>query len=407
MNLPAAALAAPRARGGVRLRRDGRDVPLVLLATWAAIWLNVLTFLGPTLIPVPQALGQVVTQGALPLALVLALLANGNLVLRPHLYLVWLGMLAVVSLMASLHHEYLFGASFRAVRFVGFVLLLWLVSPWFGRRDMMLLRCHLWVLRAVLASVVVGVLIVPGMAFSFEGRLSGVVWPVLPPQVAHYAAVLLGTTTILWMCRVVRGRTALVTLVAAGGMLIATHTRTALLAGLIGIVVAGASLFLGHARVRRMSAMGAVVAVLMATVFASQITEWALRGQSAEDAGQLTGRTKVWSQVLAEHRTTINDMFGNGMSNQSFNGLPIDSNWIATYLDQGWFGLIVEGCALLTILLMAVTHVPGPRRAVALFLLAYCIVASITETGLGAPSPYLLDLTVAVALLAPEARRSP
>ena len=388
-----------------RLSTDDRAVPRLVVATWAVLWLNTLTFLGTTIIPVPTAAGQLVTQGSLPLALVLALAANRGVVVRPHVILVLLTILAVVALLTSIHNEYFMGSTFRAVRLVGFVVVLWLVSPWFGRRDMLLLRCHLWVLRGILATVALGILVAPGTAFSFEGRLSGVLWPMLPPQVAHYAAVLLGTTTLLWFCHVVRGRTAVATLVVAGGVLLATHTRTALLGEVVGLVVASASLFLGHARVRRTSALGAVLGLLLATVFASQVTSWLMRGQSAEDAGQLTGRTKVWDQILAMHRPPLGEMFGNGMSNQSFNGLPIDSSWLATYVDQGWLGLFVDGAILLLLLLMAATHVRGPRRAVALFLVAYCIVASITETGLGTPSPYMLDLAVATALLVPEVQR--
>ena len=388
-----------------RLSTDDHAVPRLVVATWAVLWLNTLTFLGTTIIPVPTAAGQLVTQGSLPLALVLALAANRGVVVRPHVILVLLTILSVVTLLTSIHNEYFMGSTFRAVRLVGFVLVLWLVSPWFGRRDMLLLRCHLWVLRGILATVALGILVAPGTAFSFEGRLSGILWPMMPPQVAHYAAVLLGTTTLLWFCHVVRGRTAVATLVVAGGVLLATHTRTALLGEVVGLVVAGASLFLGHARVRRTSALGAVLGLLLATVFASQVTSWLMRGQSAEDAGQLTGRTKVWDQILAMHRPPIGEMFGNGMSNQSFNGLPIDSSWLATYVDQGWLGLFVEGAILLLLLLMAATHVRGPRRAVALFLVAYCIVASITETGLGTPSPYMLDLAVATALLVPEVQR--
>jgi hypothetical protein len=49
---------------------------------------------------------------------------------------------------------------------------------------------------------------------------------------------------------------------------------------------------------------------------------------------------------------------------------------------------------------MAVTHRRGVRRAIALFLVTYCIVASITETGLGAAATYTLDMVVAASLLA-------
>lgn len=383
---------------------DERAVPALVLAAWMALFVNVLAFAGnATVFPVPRPVGQAITQGALGLSLGLALLANRRRVVRPHLFVVLLTMLAAIAVMVSFHNAFLFSSVFRAFRLLGFVTVLWLLSPWFGRRDMLLLRCHLVCLRAVLGTVVIGAMLSPGLAFSFDGRLCGVLWPIPATQVAHYAAVLLCATIVLWLCRVVSGRHTIVTVVITTPILLATHTRTALLAGVIAMAVAGASLFLGHARVRRTSALGAVLAVLGITVFASQITSWLLRGQSAQDAGQFTGRTKVWSQVFAVHRTPIHEMFGNGMSNLSFNGLPIDSNWVATYLDEGWFGIAVEAMILLGLLLLAITHVRGPRRAVGLLLVLYCGVASITETGLGNPSPYLLDLAVAAALLAPEA----
>jgi hypothetical protein len=254
--------------------------------------------------------------------------------------------------------------------------------------------------------VLAGVVVAPGLAFEFEGRLMGVLWPVSPTQVAHYAAVLFGTTVVMWMCRVLSGRATVVALVVSGGMLFSTHTRTALLAMVIALLFACASLFLGHARVRRTSALGALTAVGLATVFASEITTWILRGQSMQEAQQLTGRTHVWSKVISAPRPRINDMFGSGLSDQSFDGLPIDSAWVATFLDLGWFGLIVQGTILLLLLLMVVTRERGPQRGVALFLIVYCLTASFTETGLTTPSTYLLDLTVAAALLVPEARRS-
>ena len=383
---------------------DERAVPTLVLAAWLALFVNVLAFAGnATVLPIPRIVGQGITQGSLGIAFGLALLANRRRVVRPHLFVVLLTMLAVVAVMVSFHNAFLFSSVFRACRLLGFVTVLWLLSPWFGRRDMLLLRCHLICLRAVLATVVIGAMLSPGLAFAFDGRLAGVLWPIPSTQVAHYAAVLLCATVVLWLCRVVSGRSTIVTVVVIAPILLATHTRTALLAGVIAMAVAGASLFLGHARVRRTSALGAVVGILGVTVFASQVTHWLLRGQQMQDAGQLTGRTKVWSQVFAVHRTPIHDMFGNGMSNLSFNGLPIDSNWVATYLDEGWFGIAVEAMLLLGLLLLAITHVRGPRRAIGLLLVVYCGVASVTETGLGNPSPYLLDLAVAAALLAPEA----
>jgi hypothetical protein len=95
----------------------------------------------------------------------------------------------------------------------------------------------------------------------------------------------------------------------------------------------------------------------------------------------------------------MESLFGSGLSNKSFDGLAIDSNWVASYLDQGWFGVVLQAAMLLLLLAMVATHVRGPRRAVALFLIVYGLISSVTETGIGDASPYILDLVVAAALL--------
>lgn len=378
-----------------------RPVPALVTGAWAALFVNVLGWAqGVTLIPLPHLVGQLIAQAALGIAVVLAMLANRRLLVRPQLYLVLLLVMAIVSVMVSIHGEYFRGSTYRACRFVGFVTVLWLLTPWFGRRDMALLRAHMRVMRGVLATVVLGAMISPGLAFSFEGRLSGSVWPIPPTQVGHYAAVLLGITVLLWFCHVVTGRTTVLTVLIAGPILLATHTRTALLACTVGLAVGGLSLLLSRARVRRTAIFGAVLGVAGVAIFSREVMSWLLRGQTTQDATQLTGRTKVWAQIAALHRDSLHTIFGNGISNMSYNGLPIDSSWMSTYLDEGWFGIALQVSLLLTVLAVALTRPRGPQRAVALFVVTYCAVASITETGLGAPSPYLLDLAVAVALVA-------
>ena len=64
-----------------------------------------------------------------------------------------------------------------------------------------------------------------------------------------------------------------------------------------------------------------------------------------------------------------------------FGGLSIDNNWPGDYMDQGWFGVIIDVALVLVLILLAVIHRRGVRRAVALFLVTYFVVASITETG--------------------------
>jgi hypothetical protein len=375
------------------------------LPVWAALFANLLAFSGlPTLFPIPGIVGQLITQGALLLALMLVFLANPAGVMRPSLVLVLLTCLGLMALVVSFHSDFLFSSIFRASRLIVLTVVLWLLTPWWGRSDLSLLRSHLICLRIVLVTVLIGALVAPGAAFSYGGRLSGALWPIPPTQVAHYAAVMLGCTVVLWFCGSVSGRNALISFIGGVVVLAGTHTRTARLAGFAGLLIASASLFVGHARVRRTSALVGFVVVLAATTLGPLLREWALRGQTAQEAGQLTGRTKVWSAVFQLRRPPLEELFGSGLSNKSFNGLPIDSNWVATYLDQGWFGISITVMVLLTIVLLAVTHPRGPERAVALFLVTYCLIASITETGLGDASPYLLELVLAASLLAAPAR---
>jgi hypothetical protein len=107
----------------------------------------------------------------------------------------------------------------------------------------------------------------------------------------------------------------------------------------------------------------------------------------------------VWSALAQQQFTTIQQLFGTGLGNKSFNGLPIDSNWVATRYELGRVGVALVVAILLVLLLSAVTRPAGPNRAIALFILVYCVTASFTETGLGDASPYVLDLAVAASLL--------
>lgn len=382
-------------------------MPHLLVAVWAALFVNAVGFGAGAgmLFPIPDVVGKLVAQGSLVLALLLALALNPRVLIRPNLFLVLLTGLGVLALMVSIHNEFVLGSTYRAVRLLLFIAVLWLLSPWWGRRDMLLLRCHRRILWGALALTIVGAAVAPGLAFSFQGRLASVVWPIWPTQVAHLAAILFGTTLVLWVCHVIRGRNALLTLAIAGAIIVATHTRTAILATLIGLAVATLSLFVGHVRARRLSVIGMVATVALASFFASGLTAWAMRGQTVREASQLTGRTEVWSVILDSPRPRIEELVGSGLSNQSFNGLAIDSTWLGMYVDQGLVGVVILATALLTLLIMAATHERGPHRAIALFLVVYCVVASITETGPGSATTYTLDLAVAAALLAPSGSR--
>ena len=58
-------------------------------------------------------------------------------------------------------------------------------------------------------------------------------------------------------------------------------------------------------------------------------------------------------------------------------------------------------CAVILVFLLVTAYFQprGLQRALALFLVTYCLIASFTEVGFTDVSVYLLDLTVAASLL--------
>jgi len=380
-----------------------RSVRRRVTVIWALLFLNVLEYVSlPTVFALPQTVAKVVTQAALGLALLLALTVNRRLVVRPNILLVLASLLAASSLMISVRSEVSrVGSDVRAVRLIGFVLVLWLLTPWWGRSDLMLTRVHLRCLVAVLGIVVLGVLVSPHLAFT-QGRLGGDLWPIEPTQVAHYAAVVAGIVAVMWLSGVLSKRKAALLFPVAVIILLLTHTRTALVALLAGVLVASLSLFAWRRRVRRVIVTCLVFLVLGGAAFAPAVSTWFTRGESTTELTDLTGRTIVWSELVNAPRDKAQMIFGFGLSNGGFDGLPIDNSWLATYQDQGLLGDVIDGLMLASLLTVAAFRPRSPARAIALFILSYCLIASFTETGLGEASPYMLDLAVAASLLAPS-----
>jgi hypothetical protein len=404
MAFPARFRAVLPATAQTRERWVRRRVGLV----WALLFLNVLTFAAgtwnqePLIVPIPSVVGKIITQGALPVALIVALTLNRRMIIRPNVFLVLATLLAVAAIVSAVHPDgHVPGTLYRTARLLGFIATLWLLSPWWGRRDLLLLRCQLWALGVALASVLLGLFVAPGRALA-EGRLSGEFWPLPPTDVADLAAVLVGLVFVLWLCRLTQGRIALAVIAVGGGLLLLTHSRVALLAMLAGILVAGLSVFLTRVRARWMLAAAAVIASLAVTAFSTALTAWLVRGQSASQLEDLTGRTSVWGMVVRAPRDTFQVLFGFGLSNKSFNGLPVDSNWLGAYLDLGIVGVVLSATLVMFVLIAAYFQPSGVRRALALFLVTYLLISSFTETGLSDASTALLDLSLAASLLLPS-----
>ncbi|MFO7192928.1 MULTISPECIES: membrane protein [Thermocrispum] len=381
--------------------------PRLVGAVWALLIVNTLGSQGAdTIIPIPRTVTQMITMGAVALAFVVALLLNPRLLVRPSAYLLILTALAAVAVAASMPLESGLGGLFRCARLIGFVATLWLISRWWDG-SLAFVRYHVRVLMVVVASVVIGLLVSPGHALPeyYDGRLVGAIWPLTAPQVGQYAAVLAGLVLILWLSKLTPGSVAAFVAIPSIGVLLLTHTRTAAFGLVAGLTVALLSSLLTNPRARRVFTVGAITGGVALVVFLPVLQAWVLRGQDEDDFGTLTGRAKVWDALLAEPRTLYQELFGTGLSNKSFGGLPIDNSWLAAYHEQGLIGASLVALFLITLLVVAVTRPPSPQRACALFLVAYCLVASYTEAGLADASPYLLHLAVAAALLVPQASR--
>ena len=396
-----------RPRQGVRLltqaqagERLERSVRVRVGVAWGLLYFNTLTFFPHTsFIPIPGTIGKAIAQAALPAALLVALSVNPKVIVRPNVFLCLVSLLVVGAVLPMLQPQS-FGIVFRTFRMAEFVAGLWLLTPWWGRRDLLLVRCYLVSIWVALGSVLLGLLVSPHRARA-NGRLGGALWPIQPTQVAHYAAVGVGVVIVLWFCGYIRGRTTLILAVVGGAILLLTHTRTALFALIASLLIAGLSLVVAKPRVRKLFATAGAVATVGVLSFSAAITTWLARGQSAQGLNNLTGRTEVWGPLLAFPRDKFQEIFGFGISNASFNGFPIDSNWLSSYEQLGLFGVVICVIILIFLLVTAYFQPRGVRRALALFLIAYCLVASFTEDGFTDVSPYLLDLTLAASLLVP------
>jgi O-Antigen ligase len=392
----------PRPAAAASERRARRWVT----AIWFLLVLNVMTFYPrtwsgePLIVPIPSAFGKLVTQGSLPLALLIALAVNRRKLIRPSMFLGLYSLIIVEVAISAIQARH-FGTIYRTFRLTGFVATLWLLTPWWGRRDLFLVKCHVKAMAIVLGQVVLGFIISPSRALG-GGRLGGDFWPTPPTQVAEFAAITMGLVIVLWLARQIPARLAIPACAVAGFVLIETHTRTALAAMGIGLLIAGLSMITVNRRVRKVFGWAFGIIVVAALTLSSFLTTWLTRGEGTQQLTSLTGRTDVWGAVVDMPRNFFQVIFGFGLSNKSYNGLPVDSNWLACYLDEGLAGVILSAVVLMFVIVSAFFMPQGKSKALALFLAVYVFVASFTETGFSDASTYLLELTLAASLIMPS-----
>ncbi len=394
--------------GSVAAADGERRVRRRVTTIWVLLFVNVLTPRpdAPSLLPISKPVGQLVTGGCLVIAFVLALGVNRRMAVRANLVLGLATLLAVTALIASLRGLAGAGALLRCGRLFAFLGVLWLLTPWWGRRDLLIARAHLQALLYVCASVLVGLVVAPGLALSGgEGhRLIGVVWAIPAPQVAEYAALVTGMTASLWATGRLAASTAALAVSVGVAMVIASQTRTALVALVVGTAASALVTCCARRRVRRAVAVAVVVLPLLLLAAAPLVARWFQKGQSSAEIAGLTGRRQVWDALLAEPRSALERGIGSGLSDKSFDGLSIDSTWLAVYLDEGLVGVAIVALTLGYLVVAATRHPDPSQRSLAMFLAVYCVVASYTEVGLGDASPYLLTAVATASLVTGPSR---
>ena len=128
---------------------------------WGLLFFNTLTFFpGTSFLPIPGTVGKGIAQATLPAALLVILTINRRAIVRPNVFLCLVSLLVVETILTALAPQ-TFGTLYRTARMAGFVAGLWLLTPWWGRRDLLLVRCYLVALWAALGSVLLGLLVSP------------------------------------------------------------------------------------------------------------------------------------------------------------------------------------------------------------------------------------------------------
>src|ERR1700761_62929 len=138
MNLPVAELRRhPRATLADPAAARERSIRRRVCWAWYLLFFNTLTYTpGYSILDLPSKVGKGLAQGALPVAILLVLSVNPKLKFRPNVFLCIVSLLIFdMTLTAAQSHH--LGGMFRTFRFAEFVAALWLLTPWWGRRDML------------------------------------------------------------------------------------------------------------------------------------------------------------------------------------------------------------------------------------------------------------------------------
>lgn len=388
---------------------EGARRPHVLLTvTWGLLVLSCLPWRGiQSPIQIPQRVEEIATAVAVAVACVLALCVGPRVRLLVIPVFLLASLLAVAALVPWINGVAGEGSLERAVRLASYVAAVWILAPAASREGgEPLVRAYLGVFAFLASLIALEALLRPALGFEPTlVRLQGVVPPVTPPRVGEIGAVTAGLATMAGVFGVIRRRSAIALGALGGTVLVLSHTRTAMLALSIGLVIGFAVAVARSLQARRALVAMTILVVAGWLLFWGPLSTWLARGQSEEELASLTGRRDVWELVLERRPSGMELWFGAGLADKSFEGLPIDSGWLAVYVEQGLVGIALVGWMVLAVGWAAWRRPASAARAIAAFLLTFVLVSSVTETGVGDASTYLLHVFVAAVVVAGDAWR--
>jgi hypothetical protein len=240
-----------------------------------------------------------------------------------------------------------------------------------------------------------------GIGSLAEGRLSGGIPPLHPNELASGSAVVM--LYCLW--RVSAGQETWVQVAAiagAGGVLVATGSRTPLVAMAVASVIV--VLHVQAVRMRTL-VLGLALAPVALWVLAGTdlVRSLLFRDQTVERLSTLSNRTIAWQAALAPQDSPWQTWFGGGLQlkrievpGQFWNVQILDSSWVSALVQAGMAGMVV--CAL-WVLYSALTTLRSPARlrALQLTLLVYLTLRGFLESGLfDASTSFILFFTTVI-----------
>ncbi len=303
-------------------------------------------------------------------------------------------------------------AMFRGTRLVlalGVPVLLWSVVR---GRFLLVVYASAAAYAGLALTVVAGAVLSPQLAWQ-EGkpfqsaRLVGAFLPMMAPRVGEIGAVLVGLTVLLWAQRKI-GLLVLAPAVMAGAALVVfSHTRTAALALVLGLLVAFGTAARSPAGRRGLGLVAGALA--LALPFLPGIIDWAARGQDTEQLQKLSGRTAAWDFILSRPYDPHLFWLGHGLGDKrlllrrgqgDINVVPIDNSWLDSLWETGAVGATLVALAVLAALVYALKTPGYAARTFAGFLMTYVLVASVNESGLCDFSSMTLLVLVSVLISA-------